>query len=129
MTGILQVKNGKYYIVLSYYENGKRQRRWIATGLPEKNNKRKAGRFLRSIPFRLRESLPGGTGVSARLAGPAGRMRAGASFAPLLLTSQPVRSTAPSRISLRGLLLRTGLFRKERHRAGFLSARCHSSKR
>ena len=29
MTGILQVKNGKYYIVLSYYENGKRQRRWF----------------------------------------------------------------------------------------------------
>ena len=49
MTGILQVKNGKYYIVLSYYENGKRQRRWIATGLPEKNNKRKANQMLQEV--------------------------------------------------------------------------------
>lgn len=47
MTGCLHVKNGKYYIVLSYTENGKRQRPWIATGLPEKGNKRKAEQMLR----------------------------------------------------------------------------------
>lgn len=47
MTGSLQVKNGKYYIVLNSYENGKRKPKWIATGLPEKGNKRKAERMLR----------------------------------------------------------------------------------
>ena len=47
MNGCLQVKNGKYYIVLSYMENGKRKRPWIATGLPEKGNKRKAEQMLR----------------------------------------------------------------------------------
>lgn len=47
MTGSLQVKKGKYYIVLNSYENGKRKPKWIATGLPEKGNKRKAERMLR----------------------------------------------------------------------------------
>ena len=47
MTGCLQVKNGMYYIVLSIYENGKRKRPWIATGLPAKGNKRKAEQMLR----------------------------------------------------------------------------------
>lgn len=43
MTGSLQVKNGKYYMVLNSTENGKRKQKWISTGLPEKGNKRKAG--------------------------------------------------------------------------------------
>lgn len=47
MTGCLQIKNGTYYIVLSTYENGKRKRPWIATGLPVKGNKRKAEKMLR----------------------------------------------------------------------------------
>lgn len=47
MTGSLQVKNGKFYIVLNYYENGKRKPKWICTGLPEKGNKRKAELLLR----------------------------------------------------------------------------------
>lgn len=47
MTGCLQVKNGMFYIVLSTYENGKRKRPWIATGLPVKGNKRKAEQMLR----------------------------------------------------------------------------------
>lgn len=47
MTGCLQIKNGMYYIVLSTYENGKRKRPWIATGLPAKGNKRKAEQMLR----------------------------------------------------------------------------------
>lgn len=47
MTGCLQIKNGMYYIVLSTYENGKRKRPWIATGLPVKGNKRKAEKMLR----------------------------------------------------------------------------------
>jgi len=47
MTGCLQIKNGMYYIVLSIYENGKRKRPWIPTGLPAKGNKRKAEQMLR----------------------------------------------------------------------------------
>lgn len=42
MTGSLQVKNGKYYMVLNSTENGKRKQKWISTGLTEKGNKRKA---------------------------------------------------------------------------------------
>lgn len=47
MTGSLQVKNGKYYVVLNCHENGKRKLKWIKTGLPEKGNKRKAEQILR----------------------------------------------------------------------------------
>ena len=47
MTGSLQVKNGKFYMVLNTYENGKRKVKWIATGLDEKGNKRKAEQMLR----------------------------------------------------------------------------------
>ena len=47
MTGSLQIKNGKYYLVLNCYDqNGKRRPKWIATGLPEKGNKRKAQQLL-----------------------------------------------------------------------------------
>ena len=42
-TGFLAVKNGKYYAVLNLYDSsGKRKLKWISTGYPEKNNKRKA---------------------------------------------------------------------------------------
>lgn len=47
MTGCLQIKKGYYYIVLNTYENGKRKRPWISTGLPAKGNKRKAEQMLR----------------------------------------------------------------------------------
>ena len=47
MTGSLTVRNGKYYAVLNVYENGKRKKKWICSGLPEKGNKRKAEAFLR----------------------------------------------------------------------------------
>lgn len=46
MTGSLQVKNGKYNIVINTYENGKRKQKWINTGLPEKGNKRRAEKLL-----------------------------------------------------------------------------------
>lgn len=52
MTGCLQIKNGTYYIVLSVWENGKRKRPWIPTGLSAKGNKRKAEQILRE---KLRE--------------------------------------------------------------------------
>lgn len=47
MTGSLQVKNEKFYMVLNLYENGKRKTKWIATGLDVKGNKRKAEQMLR----------------------------------------------------------------------------------
>lgn len=49
MTGSLQVKNGKFYVVLNTYETGKRRKKWISTGLSEKGNKRKAEQMLREI--------------------------------------------------------------------------------
>ena len=47
MTGNLQVKNGTYYAVINYYENGKRKQKWKSTGLTVKGNKTKAEKFLR----------------------------------------------------------------------------------
>ena len=52
MKGSLQIKNGKYYAVLSVKdENGKFKKVWVATGLPEKGNKRKAEQKLNEIIF------------------------------------------------------------------------------
>lgn len=47
MTGSLQEKNGKFYMVINTKENGKRKLKWIATGLLVKGNKRKAEQMLR----------------------------------------------------------------------------------
>ena len=48
MTGSLQVKNDKYYVVLNLYDaNGKRRKKWIATGLSVKGNKKRAEAMLR----------------------------------------------------------------------------------
>lgn len=50
ISGHLSVKNGYYYVVLSYLDAyGKRKRPWIPTGLPEKGNKRKAEAELARI--------------------------------------------------------------------------------
>lgn len=47
MTGSLQIKKDKYYIVLNTYENGKRKPKWISTDLPVKGNKTRAQKLLR----------------------------------------------------------------------------------
>ncbi len=47
MTGSLQIKSGKFYMVLNIQENGKRKIKWISTGLAVKGNKRKAEQMLR----------------------------------------------------------------------------------
>ena len=47
MTGSLQIKNGKFYMVLNTQKNGKRTLKWLPTGLPAKGNKRKAEQMLR----------------------------------------------------------------------------------
>lgn len=46
MTGSLQTKNGKFYMVLNGTENGKRKQYWKSTGLTVKGNKRKAEQML-----------------------------------------------------------------------------------
>ncbi len=47
MTGSLQIKRDKYFIVLNVYEDGKRKTRWIGTDLPVKGNKTRAQKLLR----------------------------------------------------------------------------------
>ena len=50
VSGHLQIKKGYYYAVLSYYDNrGKRHVKYVATGLPEKGNKRRAETVLVKI--------------------------------------------------------------------------------
>lgn len=49
MTGSLQTKNDKYYIVLNLTQQGKRRQKWISTGLPVKGNKRRAEQLLREM--------------------------------------------------------------------------------
>lgn len=50
MTGSLQTKNGKFYIVLNFKDNkGKYKTKWIGTGLEIKNNKRKAEQMIPNI--------------------------------------------------------------------------------
>ncbi len=46
MTGSLQIKNDKYYLVLNLTQQGKRRQRWISTGLSVKGNKRRAAQLL-----------------------------------------------------------------------------------
>lgn len=58
MTGSLQIKNDKYYIVLSFYENRKRKRPWIATGLSVKGNKRRAEQLLREALLEYERQPP-----------------------------------------------------------------------
>lgn len=48
MTGSLQTKKDKYYIVINTYDtNGNRKNKWISTGLPAKGNKKRAEQMLR----------------------------------------------------------------------------------
>jgi len=50
MKGRLTTKNGKYYVVISYQDNGgKYKQKWVATGLDAKNNKRAAEELMRGI--------------------------------------------------------------------------------
>lgn len=56
LTGTLQIKKGRYYAVVNMPSvNGKRQQRWIATGLEVNGNKKTANRRLREILAELEE--------------------------------------------------------------------------
>lgn len=59
MTGSLATKNGKYYVVLNLYVNGKRKKKWIGTNLAEKGNRRKAEQILREkiMEYERKEGL------------------------------------------------------------------------
>ncbi len=58
MTGSLQIKNNKYYIVLNTYQNGKRKAKWISTGLSSKGNKRAAEQLLRQALHDYEKNKP-----------------------------------------------------------------------
>lgn len=59
MTGRLTVKNGKYYVVISYKdEHGKNKQKWAATGLDAKNNKRAAEEVMREIVANFNNEEP-----------------------------------------------------------------------
>ena len=50
MSGSLQIKNGKYYAVISYKnDQGKRKQKGVNTNLEPKGNKRKAEDFLNKL--------------------------------------------------------------------------------
>ena len=50
MTGSLHVKNGKYYVTLNIKDElGKWKKKWIATGLEEKGNERRAKQILKKV--------------------------------------------------------------------------------
>lgn len=50
MKGNLIVKKGNYYVVINYEdESGNKKKKWIATGLSEKGNKRAASEMMRNI--------------------------------------------------------------------------------
>lgn len=66
VAGHLQIKNGYYYIVLNYRDaTGKRKQPWIATGLPEKGNKRRAEQMLSECRKTFEPPEDDGTGLSA----------------------------------------------------------------
>ena len=62
MTTTLRIKNGRYYAVVSYKEGSENKQKWIALGLPAKNNKRKAEAMLDRIKkeYEERYSTPHG---------------------------------------------------------------------
>jgi integrase len=57
MTGSLQIKNDKFYIVINQQENGKRKQKWISTGLDVKGNKRKAEQLLRDTLLECEDAI------------------------------------------------------------------------
>lgn len=62
MTVTLTIKNNRYYAVVNYKEEDQYKQKWIALGLPVKNNKRKAEAMLDEIKkdFQERYSTPAG---------------------------------------------------------------------
>lgn len=58
MNGILQTKNGKYYVVLDYRDSdGKRKRKWVSTGIPVAGNNVRAAKKALTETMSKYESL------------------------------------------------------------------------
>ena len=67
MKGRLVVKNGKYYVVISYQdESSKSKQKWVATGLDEKNNKRAAMDMLRTIEAKFANGTLGANSLQSQ---------------------------------------------------------------
>lgn len=49
MTATLRIKNDRYYAVVSYKNGSEYKQKWVALGLPAKNNKRRAEAMLEEI--------------------------------------------------------------------------------
>lgn len=62
MTVTLTIKNNRYYAVVNYKEIDQYKQKWIALGLPVKNNKRKAEAMIEKLKREYEEaySMPGG---------------------------------------------------------------------
>lgn len=62
MTANLKIKNDRYYAVINYKEGNEYKQKWIALGLPTKNNKRKAEAMLDEVKKKFEEqySTPAG---------------------------------------------------------------------
>ncbi len=62
MTANLKIKSNRYYAVVNYKEGNEYKQKWIALGLPVKNNKRKAEAMLDEVKrqFEERYSTPAG---------------------------------------------------------------------
>ncbi len=56
MTGSLKIKNDRFYAVINYKEGTQHKQKWIALGLPVKNNKRKAEAMLDEIKKQYEEA-------------------------------------------------------------------------
>lgn len=56
MTGSLKIKNDRYYAVINYKDGAQHKQKWIALGLPVKNNKRRAEAMLDEIKKQYEET-------------------------------------------------------------------------
>jgi integrase len=56
MTATLKIKNNNYYAVINYKDDGQYKQKWIALGMPAKNNKRRAEAMLDDIKRKFEES-------------------------------------------------------------------------
>ena len=58
MTATLTKKYNKYYVIVSYKQNGKRQQKWVGTNLTvDGNNKRKAEKRRIEILFEWEKKI------------------------------------------------------------------------
>ena len=62
MTATLKIKNDRYYAVINYKEGRVYKQKWVALGLPVKNNKRKAEAKLEEVrrEYEVAYELPSG---------------------------------------------------------------------